>query len=1088
MATPINIEIIAKSNLDQVIGKDAAAIQKNIGILEKLREEEARHTAAQRRFDEERTRVSDESARQDTAIQTKALAERDKNLSALDRLNQRTLDTQRQIADAERRIQEQRLNAESQFQIRMRKIAESRNENPALQQARISQVGMVQEEIDATEKRQRRIESLNAREASLQEAALSRKRTLQRTEEQETARHNQVLQALDEARVGLGDKFAAQNKAIDAQVEAENQKHYAKLRDMQQQALNEQNRIEQSAFKERQRNFREASQASFAIFGLALAIQSISRGYEEATGQKAANEILVLGKAVSTTADFMLTGSVVSQKYGAAVGGVIGVVVGMAQALGTVSEEEQKLNQSLDQLSRKEELRDTLASIAKLSKEDAQMLLDAAKASGEYAMELEKLARLRERTLGQKIFEDTLGMGSNGLQIPDWIRGANVGMAGPLGQAKLIQDYYEAQAQAADKLQQKLVEEGKQLVEHEKQWRLVRDTAEQYYNAVERGANAATQANEELARAVKQAADQMAELKARRAGEYGKAVDTYEDTTRQARSTYDDRVAALNKQRRDQAVQNAYNLTTIERDLGQKLQEIDYDAGQQLANIDHDLGERRISIAQDLANRLQEIEHTLGERRAAIAYEYAQRLAEIEHTRAEQTDSAMREYYDKEADAAWQHTQDLAQIDYQAAKNEQEYLWDLHRLEEQAALDQHKSDQQYAAARAKIARDYAYERMTIARELNQALVSLGFDTGEQMRGAKTEHEMENIQRRYQFEAAQLRQNAQDQQQDLAHRVDEQKRALDEQRKQERDAQAERLRMAREELEHRIQMQREETAHRRAELEAQYAHEREVSARELAEKLADIEWKAAYDRAQAEEKAAHDRQLADQQYAYDRKMAQQKASQDMADAERKAAFDRKQAEEKAAHDRALAKQQAENRRADLQQQIEEQKRQYAEEMAAALTAYGEELSLAKAKLEQEVKDIQTKYEIEIKAVQAVEAEQKKLHDERLQQITDEIALYKALLDALTPEAAPDQMQNNPQKDVPGFARGGDLVVNRPYLFVAGESGPERVTIRPVNEPGNSAGGGQTINFYLYDAHDSEKTWSFIRGKLQQELRR
>lgn len=72
-----------------------------------------------------------------------------------------------------------------------------------------------------------------------------------------------------------------------------------------------------------------------------------------------------------------------------------------------------------------------------------------------------------------------------------------------------------------------------------------------------------------------------------------------------------------------------------------------------------------------------------------------------------------------------------------------------------------------------------------------------------------------------------------------------------------------------------------------------------------------------------------------------------------------------------------------------------------------------------------------------------------------------------------------------------ADGGDEIVTRPTLFLAGEAGPERVNFRPMNNSGGTGGGGEiTIN--LFDAHfkdesDARRFTEMIGFEIERKAR-
>lgn len=1005
----LRIKIVAESNLSQVMNRDEAAVARAQGMLEKLGEEHARHNEMLRKLDEERSRLSEQFFSKRAELIRKDVEEFTKYRANLEKLNRGIADQERRAQDLLLRLDEQK---EANARQHLKRILDLKDQ-AARAETDTQRNKIVRDVAYEQDRFNERKEQIARRTQVVEEGNLSRSKTMHAQLEAEETRHRVAMEAIQSGQVAAAEELVNKKTAIGQKEVAEEQKHNNTIRTLDQQALDQKKRIAGEIEREEQKAGRRSMQQSFGAFGIALAAQTIIRAWEEA-GQKVDPTLKVMAAGLGTVSNLMLTGSVISEKYGSKIGGVVGIAIAAVQVLSSLDEEAQQLNATFDQMARKEDTLEYLAALHDLTKEGAQTIMDAAKASGEFAQRMNDVNKAAEPNNRDKLmnwFKDNFGA---------WATTELRFEGGP----HFTMDSYGQRREQANERAKELEREAIAIMRLEQLYNQTLRAAKDYYDASEKGAAAAEAENERFLQT-------MLELREaqREAG-----------VTRQVAST------ANYKQYAEDLISAERTLAQRKADIGQRSVELERQWAFERESISRELGQRLAEIEYTRASRVAEINRDLSRTLAQIEYQRVQQLEQIEHTRSTGTASAMRDYFDGEADAAFRHAQQIEDLNFQAMRAEREYQHDLARLQAESAADRARAEREYQYSRARIAREFAYEQLRIERELNQSLAALGFNTGEQMRGAKTERELETLQRRYQFEAAQLRQNAGDARQDLAFRMEEERRALDERRSMDMEEQERRLKMAREELEHRIQMQREELAHRRQQLEEQFAYERGVAARELEQKLADIEARAAYDRQQAEEKAAYDRQQAIE----------------------KAAYDKQQATEQAEHQRAQAAQQAADRTRQLEFQVEQQKLAMEQELANAQKRYEEEVKAAEKRYEEEKLMIQNRFDIEMQAIVARRKVESEAHAMRMQEIADEINAYKMVLDEILSYSQPGYHFPNPnikEDRLPGMDGGPGIGASR----------------------GGSTERGATI-INIYDARDPEKVGKEVQRVLQRELRR
>jgi hypothetical protein len=92
-------------------------------------------------------------------------------------------------------------------------------------------------------------------------------------------------------------------------------------------------------------------------------------------------------------------------------------------------------------------------------------------------------------------------------------------------------------------------------------------------------------------------------------------------------------------------------------------------------------------------------------------------------------------------------------------------------------------------------------------------------------------------------------------------------------------------------------------------------------------------------------------------------------------------------------------------------------------------------------------------------------------------------FKSLVrDLIMTTAAPQQWDDMLKAlKIPQFAKGFEGVVTGPSLFVAGEAGPEAVSVRPLGR-GGGGGGGNTFHFNFY-SNNPQQCYDYLTRKIK-----
>lgn len=149
---------------------------------------------------------------------------------------------------------------------------------------------------------------------------------------------------------------------------------------------------------------------SFILFGLSMAVRSFGQELEVATGEKLPPFFASMTHTFQLMSDFGMMGAMMGMGVGGIVAGAgIGLGLGTLTALGSQPQDIQQLNNSLDTLTKKADVVDTLARIMNMTQAEAAAALEAAKNNESLATALDHVAKDREPpTMLQNIL-DALG-------------------------------------------------------------------------------------------------------------------------------------------------------------------------------------------------------------------------------------------------------------------------------------------------------------------------------------------------------------------------------------------------------------------------------------------------------------------------------------------------------------------------------------------------------------------------------------------------------------------------------------------------------------------------------------------------------
>lgn len=165
-------------------------------------------------------------------------------------------------------------------------------------------------------------------------------------------------------------------------------------------------------------------QASFLLFGVAMAWQTVGREIEKVSGEKMPEWFSIGGNAINIGSSLGMTGAMLGPMLG--IGGMAGLGIGAAAGIGIgilsgmaeLPEDIRALNDELDKLDKKDTILTALASVMGTTTDQADEILRLAKAYSELGSSLDKVARQREQP---SMLEGlTGGMGHGGVFATGW--------------------------------------------------------------------------------------------------------------------------------------------------------------------------------------------------------------------------------------------------------------------------------------------------------------------------------------------------------------------------------------------------------------------------------------------------------------------------------------------------------------------------------------------------------------------------------------------------------------------------------------------------------------------------------------------
>lgn len=469
----------------------------------------------------------------------------------------------------------------------------------------------------------------------------------------------------------------------------------------------------------------EAGQLGKALFGVTLlsfGLLSITSELKKSYGDDLPPAFERTTSALQQIASFGAAGAFSGLGVlGVVLGVVTGAVVALGTAASTVSPQIIQLNQNLNNMSKQDETVNTLAKVADVSVDVAQSWEDAARKSPGFAKKLEDIAKAAEPVppliAAITTATDTLGISMGnfpdlGQKFNDWLKHA-VGDIVELGAifkeiSKEILDEFNSLAYPFQTPPvflglDKILEQGRD----------AKAKAEAEFGSKVQGTDVplakqndlsaeATAINKDLAGAIDDAA---------------KAEDKYSKSIEDANF----RLSQLNQQTRNQRDSAQQSFDNSAADAATQ-------RGNAIANADQQWQDRDADLWQEWQGKVAEINSKLSDRVADISTRFQNRVSDIEQGLADKIANIQQELANKLAELAHQREQAIAQGN---------------QKEQQAAED--------------LARKlYEIERTRI-----EDTEALAFNTAEQLRSARTEHDREDILRRSQFEKGQIDQKAND---------------------------------------------------------------------------------------------------------------------------------------------------------------------------------------------------------------------------------------------------------------------------------------------------------------------------------------
>lgn len=707
---------------------------------------------------------------------------------------------------------------------------------------------------------------------------------------------------------------------------------------------------------------------------------------------------------------------------GGLLGGLIGVLTQLPQLLDQTSEGTKSLVDAAARLGDQDKAAEMLSNLAAVSKEDAQAALDAAKDNDTLRIAIEGVAK------AQQAQENAQGTGSpypgaaggqvnpNDIRTTEELAQANLDLAESyvrvaVEQAAVIEQsekLHEARQREIDKLQEEMgfIEKSTGLTKGEV------STITGYVNAHEDAGDALAQTLtriNDLTKARDQdmehghlyvaAIQEQIELAREQAGALLEAAEAEKIHGNEAEKAAN-ALRTYNQAMADAAFRSGQLAQRTDNQIGAAQQQFDNstaDAHQAylnaIYNADQTMTNRLDDLWQDYANKQFDIQQTLADKQTDIASQLADKLANIQMQLQNSIFDINQDLQNKLDELAYKRQQDIS-----------------------------KANDKIADA----AKDLARKLFEIERDRIEAIERLSFETSEQLRKAKTDHERDDILRRFRFELGQIDQNANDRKQ---------------------DAQAD--------FRDKVEQARKE----RQLADQNYRHEVELAKRLAAQKIAEAERTAAQQTAIAHREAAQ--QLA---------IAQREAQQALAAAARRYA-----------EETAIA-------RRNYEQQVEAARRAEEQKNADAARSLQQRLDAIAKAAELERQQIEYTKQKALEAYQEVIKKIVELQMAvagllalalKLASVPTGIANIGA---AVTANLFDDWIKGI-QKGIPGGANGLDMVVppgfeNDTYMVRA--SSRERVLITPPDSRGG--GGSSNVTFNIFDATDPVRVGNVVRQTM------
>lgn len=531
------------------------------------------------------------------------------------------------------------------------------------------------------------------------------------------------------------------------------------------------------------KNLTEAGiQSSRAFFALTLAsfgLMSIAKELEKAFGDDLPPAIERTTAAVQQIASFGSAGAFVGGAPGAIIGAIVGSVVALGVAAVQVDPQIQQLNQSLNNMSRQDEVIETLARIAGVTKDVAATWVEAARKDSEFAKSLEELVKAAEpvppiiKAMNQAGLEltGTLdGLSEAVSATGDLLNKFGVGViAGTTGTIKLLQELAAGKNvleawQGALGATQRVMEKGLEVtaeagIAQADQNRLTRE-AEAILAETSKEADKLADAQLRLADATEQANFSMAQLAQRTANQYAAAQQQYTNAVSDAadqranaifnaEQTLSNRVADL-----WQDLQN--KVVATNQALADKITDINLRAANQIADAQQQLQDRTADIQVQLANRIADIQQALADKVSDIQRDLANKLADLAHQQASDIGKAN----DKIQDAARDLARKLYEIERTRIEETERLDYDIHNRLMDARTD-HDRD--------RIRRDQQFQQSQIDQQANDDRQDALRDFSDKVAQAQKEKQLAKDS--YDYQVALAKQLAQQKMDDARHTAD-----------------------------------------------------------------------------------------------------------------------------------------------------------------------------------------------------------------------------------------------------------------------------------------------------------------------------